>query len=410
MKKSKIMKEDPNLSRKRHGLATLNGHKFYYRRPDGKFLWDIYHAMFLKLRGLKMFFNENTFPHDMATIDESDRLKRLKIIVYLDMASDNHRNATTGELTVEFPLGPELHPYKPTYPNRPPVAPTENSIDRYTIPVNYRSKGDKSRLYQIEFYVNPDFTAVPVWFSGEYVDPCDEGGYPRLNFPNEWKSFSGHRTPKIDNSEEILPISKRSTQMDKKRDADQVTEVKAQVPVSNPSATKKARPEIDLASSKTSLNSSSGDPEFEGRAHWYAVEVLIKKEDVRREAIKEFQERYHQEIAEKTSLALQEREIKDIMSDPIRKESFSQLVRDLAARKLLISEEKKIREEVRAVLKEEERKKAEELRLEAEKTKLLAEQRLSLLKFQSTRNIPPALDSIIRSSADQTFTGPLPLN
>lgn len=325
-----LMKEDSGLPESMHGKATLNDQLFLYRRPDGQFLYDIFHAIFLRLDNVKLQFSRNGFPEDRLQWDS--KLKAKTIWFYLDILRSNDSRVTEGKLIVEFGVGGEydLHPYKPKYPNCSPIAPRENEVDVYVLPVKFMRWSNGKFLYQIYCTVDDDLTIHPVTFRSPYIF-TNEFGHDEISPPPDWSDgkFRGAIRPDEDVEIEILPVSWRA----RLKPID-LTPVR-KVTVSDN--------EKKLAPSPPRKRSRE-DVEIQARE--YAINHLINDEDIRKEAVRQHMEKYCKSEMPGILEKLEEKILHDIETDELKREQFMERIREKAMNRILATERDSLREKV----------------------------------------------------------------
>lgn len=316
-------KEDRLLKSTKHGIATLNGRQFLYKLPDGGFLFDIYHAMFLKLRGLKVSLDRNTFCFEKAEYHEAT--KQYQAWVYLDISRTNVSNSSVGKITVEFPADPQLHAYKPRYPNYGQVAPQPNASDVYSLEIKYVKACSTDRLYQIRCMVNEDMTLdmVETYFRGMYIQ-TNEYGHDEMVPPKQWKGDS-KPIPAIneDLNPEILPVSARVKKRQKPSASAVAVEPEIEVRVERRSPPKKHRLELNLISEEE-------QDSIAVQARDYAIKHLMNDPSIKQEAI--------QRSIEQCGKDIMQGMMDKMNSDPEAKEVFWRQIREKAINHIFATE------------------------------------------------------------------------
>ncbi len=337
-----LIQENPWQSANSHGRAKLNDQEFLYQRPDGQFLFDVFKALFLRLNGLKITLDKETFPYDKRSFNVET--KQYEVYIYLDVGSSR---AGLTSLNIEFPAGthPCLHEFKPRFPNTEQLGPSKYANDIYTVPIKCVTKYNKRRLYQIYCLVNQDLTFEMVCFSSPYIF-TNEFGHDELIEPFQWMSKRGNvHLEEIE--DEILPVSNRAKS--KKRAVAEVVEeeeIVTEVPT-----------EMSPAPKRKILEDLHGDLEnalFESRAHHYAMQYLVNDPDIKDQAIRQGVEEVYAEIMRTMEDRLEDKMLNAIAENPQRKEAFMNKIRIRAMNRILITEGAQLREIVKQQLLEEE--------------------------------------------------------
>lgn len=351
-----LLIEDPALSCERHGIARLNNREFLYRRPDGPFLFDIYHALYLRLAGLKISLNRGGFPYDKA--EYNHKIQKHGIWIYMDIGLVRGKaSVDLGFLSVTFPCNLEnsWHTYKPRYPNCDQLSPREDQTDIYTLPIKYVRVSNNDRLYQIYCWVDSAMNVEIDSFKSPYIR-INEFGFDELMQPLVWKSKSGPLFVDPDDIEpEILPVSARA--LGKKRlygepqalsNVEVVVAVAAEAPIreDRTSPPKKNRVDLDLISDEREE----------------AIRRLMNDPLVRGEAIKRGVDECFEQIVSMMQKNLEE--------SPAKRQFLRDTIRERALNKILAEEGDELRAEVQELLLDQARAARQEIRSNSPKIRV----------------------------------------